>query len=382
MTSYFKLAGLVLLLLALWIVRLTAARPAAYRGTVRELTGVVSEVEEEGRWQRLRVCRPELNQRKLSGCLLITTRRHQDFNYGDFVSVAGQLEVPRQSQIFWGVSAVAAFPNIKILRRNLGNPLLARLFRFRQNVEGLLSSLLPEPHAALLAGILLGIKTTLPADFAEALRKTGTTHIVVASGFNITVVSGVFVGLSHLLSPILAAPFALSGIWLYALLTGATPPVVRAAIMGSVYFLGRSFKRPAFTAWSLLISALLMMAVSPYILWSVSFQLSFLAAAGLIFVAPRISKPLWRLPSWLGEPLSATLAAQLATFPVIFARFGGYSLWSPLVNVLVVPAVPALTYLGMVVSAFGLVFRPLGQIAAFVTWPLLDYFVRVVEFFG
>ena len=119
--------------------------------------------------------------------------------------------------------------------------------------------------------------------------------------------------------------------------------------------IGRQAGSRAHGASALMLAALAMMLVAPSVVWDVGFQLSLLATAGLILFGAQVERRLHRLPGWLREPVALTLAAQLATLPVILATFERVSLVAPLANVVVVPLVPLVMLASAVAAAVGVV---------------------------
>ena len=164
----------------------------------------------------------------------------------------------------------------------------------------------------------------------------------------------------------LGVPLATIGaISAYVILVGASPSVIRAALMAAALILGRQAGSRAHAASALILACVAMLLVAPPVLWDVGFQLSLLATAGLIAFGATIESALGRWPGWLREPIALTTAAQLATLPVILATFDRLSLVAPLANVLVVPLVP----LVMLASA---VAAPIGALDAAVHVPLVN----------
>ncbi len=240
---------------------------------------------------------------------------------------------------------------------------------------------LPTPEDSLLSGIVLGQKSQLSGRFHQALQRSGTIHIVVASGYNLTVISqrpvdflANFIGRR----PALGAGFLL--VWGYAFLAGWQPPVIRAAIIISfIYlaqFIGRKFSIwPAFFA-----AAAVMLFINPRLIWSVSFQLSLAALAGILLLAPKFTA-LQRLPL-VGKELSETLAAQILVLPIIAYHFSQISLVAPLANMLVLPLVPFLMEWGLLGLILGIIWQPLGLPFLWLSYPLLHFFTAVINWWG
>jgi len=248
----------------------------------------------------------------------------------------------------------------------------------RESIAEFVRSGLPEPHASLLLGIILGVKSGFPNDFYEALRVTGTLHVVVVSGFNITVIINT---LAHLLVFIplrLRFFITLLLITAFVLLVGANPPVVRAAIMGSIALLGTVLGRQNDALRAFLLAVILMLIFQPSWVGELSFQLSFLATLGLIVVFPLLDKA---LPGkgFLRSDLLTTLAAQTTVWPLLAFKFGTISLISPVVNTLVLWTIPIITYIGLVTSTIGLVIKDISALILVPVRIFLDYFIWIVN---
>ena len=202
----------------------------------------------------------------------------------------------------------------------------------------------PEPEAALGAGILLGVRSAIAPDINEAFARAGLTHVVAISGWNIAIVAALVAAAARPLerrggrwSAAVVVTATVAG---YVILTGATPSVVRAALMAGALLVGRLGGSRAHAGSALCLAALVMLVAAPSLLWDVGFQLSLLATGGLIWFGGPIERRLAAWPGLIREPVALTLAAQVTTLPVILVNFERLSLVAPVANVLVVPFVP------------------------------------------
>ncbi|MBI4493493.1 MAG: ComEC/Rec2 family competence protein [Chloroflexi bacterium] len=310
--------------------------------------------------------------------------------YGDAVLVRGRLAEPRarpgspmpallQRQ---GVRFLVERPRVALVERRQGDPGWAALQQAREAISGALRQQLPEPQASLLAGVLVGTRAQMPPELRQALVASGTSHVVAVSGFNISVVAGLAtaalawaVGRRYALAP------ALLTLGLYTLLTGPQPSAVRAALMGGAALIATSVGRIADPLTSLLLAGGLMLAVDPFQGLDLGFQLSFLATGGLVLLQPSLARRMAPLPRWLRDPLAVTLAAQIATLPLIVSTFHTLSIVSPLANLLIAPALPPLMALGGLL----VVASPVPALAALLAWPnwaLLSYVLGVIRLSG
>lgn len=302
----------------------------------------------------------------------IQVQRYPEFHYGDQLEIVGSV----------GDKGLE-YPKAQIIGSSTRQDWRGKIYGLQKRFVSIYRRVLPEPQASLLSGIVLGAKSEMPSSFYNDLRKSGTLHIVVASGMNVTLIASTLVSFLLLFfNRRGAVVLALLGIWFYVFLAGAEAPVVRAGIMGSLVFLAQGLGRDA-DAWrGLGLAAALLLLWNPQNLFELGFQLSFLATGGILFFGTKISRLLKRLPNQIRNDVAQTLSAQIATLPLILWTFGQYSPFSPLANILVVTILPWILRLGALMAIVGLFFLPLAQLLGWLLWPLLTYFVKVVELFG
>lgn len=374
------------------------------------VTGVLSRPPEEREgYDLLRVevesIRPAsgFEHEPVEGTLLARVDPYGGWRYGDRVVLTGYLETPFEGEDFsyrdvlarQGVYSVMGHAETALLERSQRGG-LARLFALRARLFDSLHAIMPDPEASLLAGILLGLDAGLPPGLQEAFRATGTSHIIAISGFNISLVAAVITSLfGRLFGRKPGALAAAVAVGLYTVMVGADAAVLRAAVMGVLAIAARGSGRSPVGLNGLALAAALMAFANPLILGDPGFQLSFTATLGLVLYADplargfaalggrylRISVVRRALP-WVSDALLLTLAAQIATLPVIAYQFGRISLTAFIVNPLVLPVQPPLMVLGGLAAALGLVWLPLGRAAALVAYPFAAFTVRVVELFG
>lgn len=257
---------------------------------------------------------------------------------------------------------------------------------WREKLSQNYGKLLPEPESALVAGIVLGEKSRLPKKFYNALINTGTIHVVVASGYNVMVVGGmILASLLYFARRKWVTLWVVVGMFGYGLLAGGDPPVIRAAIMGSMIFIGQAIGRSSRALWSLTLAGWVMVMVEPWLVESVSFQLSVAASVGLFWLLPKLKG--WfeerEIGGWIIKTeLLPTLAAQIMTGPIILYHFGRVSFFSPLVNVLILPFVPIIMAWGGVMLVLSMVWSPLGMIVGWLVYSLAHLVVVIIGVFG
>ena len=364
-------------------------------GQTLNIHGVVcSEPQASATSQKLTVC---VLGSKSYRILAIVSKERQ-FCYGDELLFEGKLEKPEKFEDFdypkylasKKIFALVRNPtNLEIIAYNQGNIFYGWIFTIKEKFENAIGKVLPEPHASLAQGLLLGgssMSNDLKADFA----KTGTSHIVAISGFNISVIIKIFHdGLLWILPRSLAFYFGLIGVGAFVILTGASASVVRAAIMGSLFLLAKQLGRRSKIVVSLLVSALVMILINPYILQAdLGFQFSFLSVLGLIYLAPIFEKKILqtrfikKIPYFLVQIFAATVAAQIMVLPLSIKSFDQFSVIAPIVNVLVLPVI----YVAMLFSfmaGFGTIISIwFGKLLAGFAWVVLQYMLVLVNWFA
>ncbi len=317
--------------------------------------------------------------------IAIKTLRYPGYHYGDQLIVVGSLKKGVTGE--W----ILEFPEIEEDSRNqevgIEHKILALISAWRRRIEKVYRFSLPEPQASLLAGIVLGSKSGFPNDFYQSLKGTGTLHVVVASGMNITLVAIFLINFFVLfLNRRLAVAFAFLGIWFYVVLAGWEAPVVRAGIMGSLAFLGVGLGRERDAIRGLILAGILMLFINPHYLFDLGFQLSFAATAGILLIYPKLknlrrARKVFSLPGF-GDNLASTLAAQVLTLPIMVFNLGGVNPISPLVNAFVLWTIQWIMAIGAIGGVLGLINLELGRFFCLLSYPLLTYFVEIVKLFS
>ncbi|HLD92088.1 MAG TPA: ComEC/Rec2 family competence protein [Patescibacteria group bacterium] len=298
--------------------------------------------------------------------LKIYLPKYPEINYGDRIIVEGTIKDKK----------LESAKLIKIVDDD------GFVYELRQKLIGFYKSSLPEPFASLVAGITIGSKN-MPASFWEKLKTTGTAHVVVASGTNVTMVASFLISiLTYFVSRKRAVFMAIAGIFMYVVLSGFDAPIIRAGIMGSVAFLAQ-FKGRLVDSYRLLIySAGIMLLIKPLWILDLGFILSFVATLSLMLFQKKIDNELHFVPNILREGLSTSLAAQIGVAPIIYATFGAFNILSPLINALILWTVAYIMILGAVGGIVGLILPFLGKLILLIAYPMLLWFVEIINIFG
>ena len=234
---------------------------------------------------------------------------------------------------------------------------------------------LPETSGALLAGLLLGERTSMPPASDEAFRRAGVYHILAVSGFNVALLAGaVFVGLALGGVPRRAAAMVAAAVLVgFALVVGAQPSVLRATVMGLLLLIALPLDRRSQLPNALALAAIGLLLWRPGDLWEPGFQLSFAATAGIVYLAPWITGALeargW--PRGLAAAVAVSLGAQAAVTPLMAAHFNQLSLVGVVANLAVVPLAAVATTLGMGVLLAALLPGPIAGLGFESLWLVL-----------
>ena len=326
------------------------------------------------------------------GRILVKTNLYPEYFYGDILKISGNLEKPENFSGFDyqnylakdNIFLISRNPEITLLNRPESLNFYAYLLILKKNFIAIIDKILSEPKSSFLAALLVGARRTLPDNLTSAFNITGTSHIVAISGYNISIISIMMLNfLSYLLLPRrLIFWIVIISILMFTLIAGAGASVVRAAIMGGLLVLAGREGRFYLVTNAIVFAGAAMLFANPYLLrYDTGFQLSFLAALGLIYLAPHFNRWFAGLPNFLSfrANLSATLSAQIITFPIIFWEFGRVSLVATLANVLILPAIPTTMLFGFLSGLSGFISLKIAEILILPAWFLLSYQIFVVK---
>jgi competence protein ComEC len=273
----------------------------------------------------------------------------------------------------------------------------------------IVNSLLAEPYAGLLNGILFGVKATVETRTYQSLVDSGTLHIIALSGMNISILVGVIslVLLRFVRRPIasLASVFIIIG---FIVFVGISPSIVRAGLMAALSAIAIGVGRQIWPFFTWIVAVTIMLLINPLWIADISFQLSTMATLGIILFGnaresrvtdaeglptkrdPRLSgirgrmRPagpaiLYYLWPCIKDDLRVTLAAQICTIPIILVQFHRISLVSPLSNILIGWLMAPIMIMGLAMVAVGLIWLPLAIPFAWALWVPLTYIMLVIE---
>jgi competence protein ComEC len=330
--------------------------------------------------------------------LRINVPHYPTYVYGEHIRFKGEVHVPRSFKTETGrefnyegflmkdgIQYELREAEVISLHENKGNACIKNILTLKTAWLGAVSRLFPEPSASLVGGVVVGAKQSLGEEILQEFRDTGIIHIVVLSGYNLTLVANSIFRVTRFLPRSLGFGFGTLGILSFALMVGAGATVVRASVMAILGMLATYLQRPYLVLRALVVAGLVMVVWNPFILvFDPGFQLSFLATLGLIFFAPIFSKKLLWIPEALGirEIASATFATQLFVLPLLLYQMGALSLVAPVVNVLTLPVVPPTMFFGFIAGLLGIMQTGIALPFAVVTHVLTSYIFSVVHFFA
>mgnify|MGYP001065412175 CR=1 FL=1 len=380
-------------------------------GTV-EITGMVNiDPEPRDAAVQLNLSAREIKvdeeRREISGTALIRVDRFPSYHYGDLLQVTGNLETPPQLDDFdykdylahQGIHSTMLYPKVEVIEQGKGLRPLEWLYSARNRLSQSLAAALPEPHGSLAQGMLLGMRGNIPTSLKGDFSHSGTAHLLAISGLHLSIIIGILLSIGIWLSGTKRSIYiwlAIIAVWIYVLLAGMRPPLIRAAIMGSLFLFAEHLGRQRNAATALAFAAAVMVGIHPQILWQAGFQLSFLAMAGLTFISPPLQT--WgrgaianRLgkegaavtaANFISDDLMVTSSAIIATWPVIAYNFDILSLVALPATFFALLALPGIIVTAALVGVLGLFAPPLAQVVGWLAWLFLSYLIIVVQGFA
>jgi competence protein ComEC len=379
--------GLTLGLLRIYLTPQPSSELVERVGSQVEFNGTITDEPDRRDNQTRLTVRPD----GFTDQVLVVADPYGSYHYGDRFAFTGTLNWPKdfeteagkifaykkylaKDNIFW----VLDRPQLTALPEQGGNLIIKELFKIKTSFVNRLNQLLPEPESSLAAGLLAGEKQALGKEWSDRFRTVGLSHIIVLSGYNLSVVAENILRLAGLiLSKNLSLLAGALGIITFGLMVGGGATVLRASIMALIALLARATGRQYQATIALLVAGALMLMWNPKILvYDLGFQLSFLATLGVIYGPVLLAPYFYRVPErgGLRETLLTTISAQIIVLPWILYSTGNLSLIALPANLLVLPVIP-LTMLFGFLSVF---IAPL----AFIAHLFLKYILVVVKIFS
>jgi competence protein ComEC len=354
---------------------------AVVNSHITQIFVVDDEPEFKNRTQKLVVKDKNTDNR-----FLIRAPKIPTFEYGDEIQISGWLlkiknfdtkfdyiNFLKKNNIFYEIKT----KKIVLLSKHKNSILKEKLFNFKKEILKKIKKLFPEPESALLAGILIGAKEDMDKKLLEDFRKTGIIHIVVLSGYNLSILAEFLMLILAFFGSRFSTLFGSLSIILFAIMTGASATVLRAATMALLIILAKKMGRDTEALRLLFLAAFIILIYNPMLLvFDPSFQLSFLATLGLLILAPKIEEKIkygnFKIFNFK-EILSATIAAQIFVSPLILYLMDTVSLVAILVNLLIIFLIPLTMFLGilnLIISIFSFNF---ALVFSYMTYLILKY---------
>lgn len=408
----FRFVLLIFLFLIFGIARVLLKMPiideshvAFYQGGKYEIIAEVSDEPNAKTNSREYVLQTRELQRKdgskikINGKIILRTLLYPEYNYGDELQLTCSLKEIKNSENFnykkflavKDVYAICYPQNIELLSTGQGNKVLGGILKLKNRVNNLTQQLWGEPQRTLAAGILYGERSGFDQETKDNFARSGITHIVAVSGYNITIIVWILMGLLIYIGLYRQQAFwvCLFLIFAFVIFTGASASAMRAGLMGSILLFAQFLGRKS-SAFNLLVyAAVFLTALNPFVLiWDVGFQLSFLATVGLVYLTPLLEKKIIKekfknyQKLILKDYLIPTLAATTFTLPLISYSFGFFSIFSIPANLLIIWLIPFLMFLSFISILLALIFFPFGQVLAWFTNLGLSYVIIIGEKFG
>ncbi|MEW6620772.1 MAG: DNA internalization-related competence protein ComEC/Rec2 [bacterium] len=341
---------------------------------------------------------------KVNGLVLVNIKKEKKckFEYGDKVQFRGKLKLSTGLRNPCGFDYQKYLARKKIhivvwiyeqkeivkLGRGKFNPIFMFAYKIRDKASSVIYKILPDKPfacASLLDGVLLGKRSQLPDEVEGWFRDTGTIHILAISGFNVGLIGLIFFFIFHRLICLpkrTSSIFTLFVLIIFAIVTGASPSVVRAVIMAGTIIIGLIIDRETNIYHNLALAALLVLLHNPLTLFDIGFQLSFVAVFSLFYFTPFIEPKLWFLPKYLAKLIATSVAVQIGLSPILIFYFNKLSLITVLANIIVVPLVSIILILGLAIAFIGMIFIPLANLIGIATSYIITSLLVCVFFFA
>lgn len=346
---------------------------------------------------------------KLNEKMIVVTPSYPEIEIGQKLKISGKIQIPQNFENDNGIEfnyinylakdriySQIYYPQV---RRNLENKddfknsLLKKysigiakyIFRVKKVFLEKIQRIIPSPEAELLGGILLGTKRSLGKELENNFRKTGLIHIIVLSGYNVTIIAEAIFRFFSFLPKGVATFLGVISVLVFMVMVGSGATVVRATIMTLLALTARITGRTYNVSRALFFAGAIMVFQNPMILvYDPSFQLSFLATLGIVYLGKPVEKILKFVPKKfeLREIMAATLSTQFSVLPLLMKMTGELSIVAPIVNVLTLQVIPITMLLGFVSGLIGFINEFLGMYAGFFPYLFLKYILLVVNFFA
>jgi competence protein ComEC len=363
---------------------------------------VVDEADKKYRTQQLKLKQlQDVSQNgqildKEHGYILARVENYRKFSIGQVCEFKGTLVEPenfadfdyitylKNQKIFY-ILDNPTFTCFDIEDRRGGSTVRNTLVDLKESMVELVDKSLHEPYSSLLAGILFGKKRRLETKFEENLRVGGISHVITASGYNITILILMINKMLFFLPKRFKVISCLALIWCFAMFMGLGNSIIRACIMNTLSLIAVLFGRDNKIHISLPFTAAIFVFLDPLIVLNVGFLLSISAILGLVYISPILKftkEKITKNFKFFEDYVFPTLSCTIGTLPVAIFTFKTFSIWSVLVNTLVLPVIEGTMLWGALSLLFSKIHTPLSNLFFTVVNLQLKYLEAVVNKVG
>lgn len=327
---------------------------------------------------------------------LVYGQKAYKVEYGDIVCLTGRLSVPEKPLFPYNFDY-----NLYLQRENIYTTFSQYGFEFidknpnkikqislkiRDNIENKIDEYLVPPYSSILKSMIVGDKVAIDKDTKNNFVNSGLIHILVISGLHIGFCAAIFLFIFKIFGFKLKYVYLLTipTLFFYTLMTGANPPAVRASIMASCVLIAFILDREPLIYNALSLSALIILIINPQSLFTASFQLSFFATFGIVYLYPKFKLAFGfirnKFLSFVWDVACVTLSAQFALIPILIYYFGKISVVSFILNLIIVPLVPVIITLSLIFYTFSFVSSYAAASTAFILTYFLKFILCIIKY--
>lgn len=330
--------------------------------------------------------------------ILVVASNDTEIEYGDEIYVKGKLETPENFMTDTGrefnyerylsnrdIYFIVQYASVDVLSRDNGNAIKKYLFKIRNLFLKNINRAIQSPGSDLAGGLLLGTKGDFDDNTRDEFVTTGTIHIIALSGYNVSIVANSIMKIfNQILAHSVSLGLGIFTIILFVVMAGAGASAVRAGVMACIALLGRMHGREYDAGRALVVAGLVMFAYNPRVITDISFQLSFIATFGILYITPIVARWVFWIPSRFGirEIAATTIAAQIAVLPLLLYSTGILSLVSFPANILILPFIPVTMLFSFVTGLIGFISSGMSVIFGYLANFSLVYILKVIHIFA
>jgi competence protein ComEC len=373
------------------------------------ITGVVASIPDKSpqRTDFVLTCqRVTANNKEIEASgktqVFLYTQELPEINYGDRLKLSGSLSLPLAStnpglfdyrkylsyQKIYSLFSVYGSEDVEILGRAKISTFRSVILKIRQRIDSVIKMTLPQMESSILAGVMLGERSGLPKEIQEIFVDAGVLHTLAVSGLHVGLVLFIFYGFFQLMKIPRKVTYFLTilVVIIYVYVTGGRPSAIRAGIMATCGLVAVLLERDRHLYNSLALAALIILLFSPFALFDVGFQLSFMATLGILYLTPPFQNffklKLNRGFNYLLGSLAVSAGALVGVYPITAFYFNKISLIALISNILVVPLVGVIIALGFASSILGLFSLWLARMISMINRLLIDVLIKCIGFFA